>query len=102
MVEKVDDMFFLDFALNLCLSLGTLCSSIYSITIGEFTYGDNIFNAILASIVTLLIQLPPSVSLHSKVTSYFVLAVILSHVQTLVMFINLIKKLFFFTGSQYG
>ena len=68
MVEKVDDMFFLDVALNLCLPLGVLCSAIFSVIIGEFNYGNNIFNAILVSVVTLLIQLPPSAAMHSKVT----------------------------------
>ena len=66
MVEKVNDMFFLDFALNLCLSLGILCSSFYGIYVGHFTY-ENIHILILVSLATVLITLLPSAALHSKV-----------------------------------
>ena len=70
MVEKVDDMFFLDFALNLCLSLGILCSSIYGIYTGDFAFeNETIHLKIQVSIVTLLITLPASAALHSKVNS---------------------------------
>ena len=40
LVEKVDDMFFLDFVLNLGLSLGLLSSSFYGIYVRELTYED--------------------------------------------------------------
>ena len=66
MVEKVDDMFFLDFVLNLCLSIGILCSSFYGIYVGHFTY-ENIHIQIIFSMATLLITLLPSAALHNKV-----------------------------------
>ena len=72
MVEKVDDMFFIDFTLNLCASLGMLCSSIYGIYVGHFTYKD-MHLQIIISIVTLLLALPPSAALHSKVTVPFII-----------------------------
>ena len=59
-------MFFLDFVLNLGLSLGLLCSSFYGIYVRELTYQD-MHIPILVSMVTLLIMLPPSAALHSKV-----------------------------------
>ena len=68
MVEKVDDMFFIDFTLNLCALLGMLCSSIYGIYVGHFTFKDMHLH-ILVSMVTLLITLPPSAALQSKVRS---------------------------------
>ena len=65
-VEKVDDMLFLDFTLNLFASLGMLCNAIYGIYVGHFTFED-MHIIILVSVVTLLITLPPSAALHSKV-----------------------------------
>ena len=67
LVEKVDNMFFLDFVLNLGLSLGLLCSSFYGIYVRELTYED-MHIPILVSMLTLLIMLPPSAALRSKVT----------------------------------
>ena len=66
LVEKVDDMFFLDFVLNLCLSLGILCGSLYGIYVGHFTY-ENMHIPVIFSMATLLITLPPSAALHTKV-----------------------------------
>ena len=71
LVEKVDDMFFIDFTLNLCASLGMLCSSIYGIYVGHFTSND-MHLQIIISIGTLLLALPPSAALHSKVTATFI------------------------------
>ena len=66
MVKKVDDMFFMDVVLNLCLSLGILCSSFYGINVGHFTY-ENMHIQVIFSMATLLITLPPSAALHTKV-----------------------------------
>ena len=66
-VEKVDDMFFLNFSLNFSLSLGMLCGSFYGIYVGDLTYED-MHIPILVSMVTSLITLPRSAALHSKVT----------------------------------
>ena len=71
MVDKVGGMFFVDFTLNLSASLGMLCSSIYGIYVGHFTYQD-MHLQIIISMVTLLIMLLPSDALHSKVTAIFI------------------------------
>ena len=77
MVEKVDDIFFLDFTLNLFASLGMLCSAIYGIYVGHFTFEDMTLQ-ILVSILTLLITLPPSAALHSKVMAPSILLILCS------------------------
>ena len=71
LVEKVDDLFFLDFVLNLGLSLGLLCGSFYGIYVHELTYED-MHILILVSMLTLLIILPPTAALHAKVTVPFI------------------------------
>ena len=103
-VEKMDDIFFLDFTFNLGLSLGMLCGSFYGIYVGDLTYED-MHIPILVSMVTVLIILPPSAALHSKVTASS--SSCGSFVGPLVF--NLyacsseiyIKKLLFLAGSQY-
>ena len=100
MMDKVDDMFFLDFTLNLFASLGMLCSAIYGIFVGHVTL-DDMNLQILFSMATLLITLPPSAALHSKVTTTFNIAFFVVHF--VVKFYNFNKNLkqCYFLGSQY-
>ena len=66
LVNKVDNSFCLILSLNLSLSLGILCTSIYSIYIGETTFED-MKVGISVSFATLVVLLPSSAALHSKV-----------------------------------
>ena len=114
MVDKVDDMFFLDFTLNLFASLGMLCSAIYGIYVRDFTFKDMTLQ-ILVSIVTLLVTLPASAALQSKVRPTFNNAFFnslgTSHLQYfsfcvlhfIIKFYNLRNKFkqSYFLGSQY-
>ena len=71
-VQQVDDMFFLDVSLNLCASLGMLCSVIYGIYHGHFNF-EEMSIQIVISMVTLLMMLSPSAALHSKVRATFII-----------------------------
>ena len=64
LTQKFDDTFFMVLSLNLGAALGMLCSSIY---IGESTF-ELKKTQVGASLATLAVLLPPSASLHSKVS----------------------------------
>ena len=66
LAHKVDDTFFLVLSLNLSLALGILCTSIYSIYIGETPF-HFMRLGISISLVSLFELLPSTAALHSKV-----------------------------------
>ena len=67
LVNKVDYSFCLILSINLSLSLGILCTSIYSIYIGETTFED-MKVGISVSFATLVVLLPSAAALYSKVS----------------------------------
>ena len=69
LTQRFDDTFFLVLSLNLGAALGTLCSSIYTIYIGEATYERKRVQ-LGVSLATLVVLLPPLAALHSKVIKY--------------------------------
>ena len=98
MVEKVDGILFLDFVLNLGLSLELLCSSFYGVYVGHFTYED-MHIPMLVSMTTLLIMLPPLAALHSKATVPFIVLYIVCH--AFLIYNNGKKAIFVLTGTQH-
>ena len=69
LTQRFDDTFFLVLSLNLGAALGMLCSSIYTIYIGEATYERKRVQ-LGVSLATLVVLLPPLAALHSKVIKY--------------------------------
>ena len=65
LVQQNDDTFCLILSLNLGLALGLLCTTIYSSYIGEIDYE---IVDILVPLATVIVLLPSSAALHSKVS----------------------------------
>ena len=67
MVQKVDNMFSPVICLNLTLSLGMLCGSIYALSNGEGTFFEGWQICIFFSLGTIIILLIQTSELHNKV-----------------------------------